>query len=82
MDAALQKGEEVSREERPRELSVVWNSSDFQEWRIGYNHLRAIGRERKNDPRAIWVIVFITGQFNATEILREIDRLENLKAFW
>ena len=80
---AIKNGEEIYREEKPKELSVVWNSSEtFREWRIGFNVLRAVARERKSDPRSIWVMVFITGAHDATQILEKIDQLENLKAFW
>lgn len=83
IDTAMKKGEEIHREEQPKSLSVVWtNLETYQEWRIGYNILRAVAKQRKNDPRAVWIMIFITGHMNATAIMDEIDKLENLKAFW
>lgn len=84
IDAAQKNGEEIIREERPKELSVVWTSLEtFQEWRMGYNILRGLSGQYKKDPRTAWIVIFFTTNLmDAAMIIDEIDKLEKLKAFW
>lgn len=72
----------IVREIRVQEMRAVWtNTNTKKEYAIGSNVTRRL-LKYEGDPRIVPALQFIANQLTASEAKKEIDRLENLKAFW
>lgn len=75
-------GDIIVREIRAQELKAVWtNTRTKKEYTIRSRQTTRLIRV-ENDPRLIPVLRFIANQITAAEAKKDIERLENLKAFW
>lgn len=79
-DAEL-AGDEVIRENRPKELRFVWTNLRTCEW-WHIQSLSTISRLDRTDPSTKIIIGFCAGVYTAQNALTLIERLGNLTAFW
>jgi hypothetical protein len=79
----VNNGDTIVREIIAQELRAVWrNTNTKKEYPISGNVLRRLVDFERNDPRLVPVLQFIANQITAPESIKQIDRLEGLKAFW
>lgn len=77
------EGDTIVREVRAQEMRGVWtNTNTKKEYSIGANVIRRLFDNERDDPRVVPVLQFIANQITAAEAKKDIERLENLKAFW